>query len=328
MRAEPEQARARIAELEAQVAKTPRNSSKPQSSDGLAKPAPKSLRTKTGRRPGGQAGHPGATLRMVDDPDVRVTHEPGPCGGRGTSLAGRPVTRLERRQVFDLPELRPHVTEHQLVERECGCRTRTKATVPAIYLYSGQFLSTERTAIALALALAELVGIPLSAGTVAAMTARTAAGIDALGVLTGFTGVVVHDAWAPYDTYTYTCATHQLCVAHLLRELQAVSDTAPAGTWCWAAQAADALVALHRLTVDATTTGNPGRPEDAGSPHPGAASRRPHRDQPDLTAGHETHGRPPRPGLPARRPRSRLPAGSPTTCGSPRTTTAVTATSA
>ncbi|MCK9921368.1 transposase, partial [Frankia sp. AgPm24] len=52
-----------------------------------------------------------------------------------------------------------------------------------------------------------------------------------------------------------TSATHQLCVAHLLRELQAVSDTAPADTWCWATQAADALVALHRLTLDATTTG-------------------------------------------------------------------------
>ncbi|MCK9921396.1 IS66 family transposase, partial [Frankia sp. AgPm24] len=232
---------------------------------------------------------------MVADPDVRLAHEPGPCGGCGTQLAGRPVTRTERRQVFDLPELRPQVTEHQLLERECGCGcgTRTKATPPAgvdapvqygprvtaaaVYLYAGQFLSKDRTATALG----ELVGIPLSAGTVAAMATRAAAdltgfltalrdllagaevvgadetglrvagklhwvhcartgkytlidchpkrgtvGIDALGVLTGFTGVVVHDAWAPYDTYT--SATHQLCVAHLLRELQAVSDTAPA----------------------------------------------------------------------------------------------------
>ncbi|MCK9923451.1 DUF6444 domain-containing protein [Frankia sp. AgPm24] len=131
LRAEVEQARARIAELEAQVAKTSRHSSKPPSSDGLAKPPPKSLRTKTGRRPGGQDGHPGSTLRMVADPDERVVHEPGPCSGCGTQLADRPVTRTERRQVFDLPELRPHVTEHQLLERECGCGTRTKATAPA-----------------------------------------------------------------------------------------------------------------------------------------------------------------------------------------------------
>lgn len=310
----------RIAELEAQVAKTSRNSAKPPSSDGLAKPPPKSLRKSNGRRPGGQAGHPGSTLRMVDDPDVRLRHEPGPCGGCGTSLVGRPVARVERRQVFDLPELRPHVIEHELVERECGCGTRTRATAPdgvnapvqygprvsaaAVYLYAGQFLSKDRTATALA----ELVGIPISAGTVGAMTARAAAGldgflatvrqrlagaevigadetglrvagklhwvhvartdrytlidchpkrgtagIDALGVLSGFDGVVVHDAWAPYDTYTG--ATHQLCVAHVLRELQAVVDAAPAGTWCWAAQAADALVALHRLASDAAATG-------------------------------------------------------------------------
>ncbi len=180
----------RIAELEAQVAKTSRNSAKPPSTDGLAKPPPKALRKKTGRRPGGQGGHPGSTLRMVTDPDVRLAHEPGPCGGCGTSLAGRRVTRTERRQVFDLPELRPHVTEHQLLERECGCGTRTKATAPdgvnapvqygprvtaaAVYLYAGQFLSKDRTATALA----ELVGIPLSAGTVATMTARAAADLE------------------------------------------------------------------------------------------------------------------------------------------------------
>ncbi|MCK9879111.1 IS66 family transposase [Frankia sp. Ag45/Mut15] len=317
----------RIVELEAQVARTSRNSSKPPSSDGLAKAPPKSLRKKTGRRPGGQNGHPGSTLRMVAGPDVRLAHEPGPCGGCGTQLAGRPVTRTERRQVFDLPELRPRVTEHRLLERECGCGTRTKATAPAgvdapvqygprvtaaaVYLYGGQFLSKDRTATALA----ELVGLPISAGTVAAMAARAAAGlegfltairehlagaevlgadetglrvagrlhwvhvartgkytlidchpkrgtagIDALGVLTGFTGVVVHDAWAPYDTYTD--ATHQLCVAHVLRELQAITDSAPAGTWCWATQAADALLALHRLTVDAATIGTAIDPAD------------------------------------------------------------------
>ncbi|WP_207634217.1 IS66 family transposase [Candidatus Frankia alpina] len=308
LQADLARALARIAELEAQVAKSSRNSAKPPSSDGLAKPPPKSLRKKTGRRPGGQLGHPGSTLRMVDDPDVRLRHEPGPCGGCGASLAGRPVARVERRQVFDLPELRPQVVEHQLVERACGCGAHTRAAAPdgvnapvqygprvtaaAVYLYAGQFLSKDRTATALS----ELVGIPLSAGTVGAMTARAAAdlegfltavrglltaaevigadetglrvagklhwvhvartgkytlidchpkrgtaGIDALGVPTGFAGVVVHDTWAPYDTDT---------------------DTAPAGSWCWATQAADAIVALHRLTIDAATTGIAIDPKD------------------------------------------------------------------
>nr|WP_232295570.1 DUF6444 domain-containing protein [Parafrankia sp. EUN1f] len=86
LRAALEQARARIAELEAQVAKTSRNSGKPPSSDGLAQPPPKSSRKKTGRRQGGKPGHPGATLCLLDDPDVRLRHEAGPCSGCGSSL--------------------------------------------------------------------------------------------------------------------------------------------------------------------------------------------------------------------------------------------------
>ena len=74
-------------------------------------------------------------------------------------------------------------------------------------------------------------------------------GIDDAGVLAGFTGVAVHDAWAPYDTYLDP--DHQLCCAHALRELQAVTDAAPTGDWCWATQAADSLVAIQRLIADA-----------------------------------------------------------------------------
>jgi transposase len=55
----------------------------------------------------------------------------------------------------------------------------------------------------------------------------------------------VHDAWAPYDTYDQV--THALCNAHALRELQAVTDAAPPGRWCWATQAADALREMKRL---------------------------------------------------------------------------------
>ena len=119
-------------------------------------------------------------------PDRQVPHEPACCGGCGAGLAGRPVTGVERRQVFDLPPAGLEVTEHQLIERECSCGHRTRAAAPqgpealvqygpriaaiVIYLYIGQFLSKKRTA----QALAELFGVPLSAGTVAAVTARAA----------------------------------------------------------------------------------------------------------------------------------------------------------
>jgi len=314
------QARERIAELEARLRQTPRNSSRPPSGEGLGKPSPRSLRKKTGRKPGGQDGHQGTTLAQAARPDRELRHEPGCCGRCGAGLAGRPVTGVERRQVFDLPEAVITVTEHQLIERECGCGQRTRAAAPAgtggpvqygprvaaiiVYLYAGQFLSKDRTA----QALAELFGIPLSSGTVAALTARAAgrlggflehargqiaasavAGFDetgfrvagrlhwvhcartgkytlfmvhprrgrqamtAMGVLDSFAGVAVHDAWAPYDTYT--APEHQLCCAHALRELQAVTDAAPDGQWCWATQAAEAFTAMQALVREAATQG-------------------------------------------------------------------------
>jgi hypothetical protein len=95
---------------------------------------------------------------------------------------------VRRRQVFDVPLVTVMMTEHQLVERECGCGHSTKGTAPPgaeapvqygpriaaiiLYLYMGQFLSKERTA----QALAELFGIPLSSGTVAGLTVRAAGG--------------------------------------------------------------------------------------------------------------------------------------------------------
>ena len=80
---------------------------------------------------------------------------------------------------------------------------------------------------------------------------RGKAGMDAAGILGRFRGVAVHDAWAPYDTYLDI--THQLCCAHALRELTAVAETAPEDTWCWASQAADALVAMQTLVANAIT---------------------------------------------------------------------------
>ena len=83
---------------------------------------------------------------------------------------------------------------------------------------------------------------------------RGTKGIDDAGVLSRFRGVAVHDAWAPYDTYADI--EHQLCCAHALRELRAVVDSAPADAqWCWAGQAADALVAMQKLVSDAIAAG-------------------------------------------------------------------------
>lgn len=92
----------RIAELEARLGQTSKNSSsKPPSSDGLAKPAPRSLRKCGARKPGGQAGHPWLTLAPVAVPDEVITHEPGCCRGCGRGLGGAVEVGREHRQVFD-----------------------------------------------------------------------------------------------------------------------------------------------------------------------------------------------------------------------------------
>src|SRR3954468_17288159 len=182
---------ARMAELERQLSASSRNSSRPPSTDGLGKPAPTSLRGRSGRQPGGQPGREGRTLRQVAPPDEVVVHEPGACAGCGSTLpAEGPPVRIVRRQVFDIPQITVRVVEHQLLSRRCaGCGALTGAAGPAggtapgqygpsaaaiaVYLVMGQHLPVERTAALLA----ELFGTPMSVGTVAAWTSRAAAGL-------------------------------------------------------------------------------------------------------------------------------------------------------
>ena len=321
LKAENAMLRERVAELERRLDQNSRNSSRPPSSDGLDKPSPKSLRRKSGRKPGGQHGHRGQTLEQVADPDEVIGHEPAACAGCGGDLVGAVQAGVERRQVFDIPPVQFQVTEHQLISRTCSCGITTCPPAPErvnapvqygprvtgiiVYLYVAQLLSKKRTAAALA----ELFGLPVSGGTVASMTERVAGRLDgfleltragiagadaahfdetgfrvasrlrwvhsastgkyslltvhdkrgveamnAAGVLPAFTGIAVHDAWAPYDTYSDL--THVLCNAHVLRELQAVIDHSVEGEWCWADQTADALRAMKNLVDDAVGDGD------------------------------------------------------------------------
>ncbi len=119
-----------VADLTARLRSNSRNSSKPPSCDGLAKPAPKSLRRKSGRKPGRPKGQPGVTMELTDHPDKRVRHRPSRCGCCGKSLKGAAVTAVERRQVIDVPPVRAVTTEHQLLTLLCGCGCETKAEAP------------------------------------------------------------------------------------------------------------------------------------------------------------------------------------------------------
>ena len=187
-RVEDLQAQAR--HLQDQLAKNSRNSSKPPSTDGFQKPAPKSLREKSARPSGGQPGHAGQTLAMVEKPDRIERHQVERCERCGRSLAACPPEGVEKRQVHDLPPLRLIVTEHQAEMKRCSCGHLNKAAFPegvnapvqygsgvkaaAVYLKNYQFLPYERTC--------ELLGdffnCPMSEGTLANLIGECHARLD------------------------------------------------------------------------------------------------------------------------------------------------------
>lgn len=111
----------KIADLEARLSQNSSNSSLPPSSDGLSKkPAfPRSL----GGKRGGQKGHRGDTLKMVEQADVVIKHHVTAvtcyCGSSLADIAGQVRSK---RQVFDLPPQALVVTQHECEEKICaGC---------------------------------------------------------------------------------------------------------------------------------------------------------------------------------------------------------------
>src|SRR3989304_6075265 len=132
--------KARIEQLEARLNKDSHNSHQPPSSDGPAKrPRPRSLRQRSGKKSGGQAGHPGVTRTLVDDPDVVLPHVPTACAECGASLESVPEAGRERRQIIDIPKPRPEVTEHQAVQKACPmCQTVTAGEFPPEGAQPGQ----------------------------------------------------------------------------------------------------------------------------------------------------------------------------------------------
>jgi transposase len=123
---------AEIQRLRDQLAKNSRNSGKPPSSDGLKKARTRNLRKKTGRRSGGQKGHKGQTLKMVEQPDHVQTHQAIQCPDCATDLRSVEPCEVQRRQVFDIPPVRVEVTEHQAEVKVCPCcGKRVKGDFPS-----------------------------------------------------------------------------------------------------------------------------------------------------------------------------------------------------
>lgn len=152
----------RIQKLEDQLAKNSSNSGKPPSSDGYAQPAPRSLRKRSRRKSGGQTGHAGETLTVVEKPAHFRVHRVNGCKHCGHSLKRRKVIRHEKRQVFDVPPMKIEVTEHRAEIKDCPCCGKeTRAEFPSevnkavqygpeikaqmVYLNTEQYIPLERT---------------------------------------------------------------------------------------------------------------------------------------------------------------------------------------
>ena len=112
LRAENTVLRADNTALREQLNKKSHNSHKPPSSDGYGKkPA---LPQSKGNKSGGQLGHKGRTLKMIATPDHTIVHHALSCCCCQKTFSSSDVQKIgQKRQVFDLPEPRLIVTEHQ-----------------------------------------------------------------------------------------------------------------------------------------------------------------------------------------------------------------------
>ncbi len=151
---------ARIEVLENQKNKDSKNSSKPPSGDGFGKRT-KSLRTKSGKKSGGQKDHPGSTLEWCEEVDEVFIHPVVSCTSCGTSLELVEVVNLRCHQIQELPPIKLVVHEHQAEEKCCpNCGVMNQGKLPAfvnslvqygpglkglmVYLMEGQLLPSER----------------------------------------------------------------------------------------------------------------------------------------------------------------------------------------
>jgi transposase len=184
--------RARVQELEGRLGQNSTNSSRPPSSDPSERP-PRPPAPPSGRRRGGQRGHPPHQRSLIppEQVDRVVPHWPTHCRGCQAPLAQTAAGEPVRHQVTELPPVRAVVTEHQLQHVRCGaCGTTTCAGLPAdvpagafgprlqatVAVLSGRYRLSRREVVGVC---TDVLGVPLAVGSVDHLcqaTARALAG--------------------------------------------------------------------------------------------------------------------------------------------------------
>jgi transposase len=127
--------------LKSQLSLNSHNSSQPPSSDGFKKPIKSNRPQNSVRKAGGQPGHPGHTLEMVSNPDEVITHStPSHCWQCGTDLSFVSTCDVEKRQLFELPEIKLKITEHQSEKKVCPhCGRENHGTFPSELICPTQY---------------------------------------------------------------------------------------------------------------------------------------------------------------------------------------------
>ena len=271
--------------------KNSNNSSVPPSKDENRPKRNQSLRHKTGLKPGGQPGHKGNTLKMVEKPDIIQEHKPCYCNRCGQNINDIPFVLAGKRQVMDIPELKICVTEHQIFSRVCTCGHETTSKYPLQanapvsygnniesltgYFHARQYIPFRR----MKEFFNDVFHIPISEGGIHYLLNKLAIkaqpayemikqkllssnlgaiGADETGVKVagnkywawvwqnqdatfisitdnrgqksitenfenGFeNAILVHDCWASH--FNTPAASHQICIAHLLRDLNYLTE--------------------------------------------------------------------------------------------------------
>jgi transposase len=175
-----------VKDLQDRLAKDSHNSSLPPSSDRFVR-HPKSLRTKSEKKSGGQEGHPGTTLRFCEKPDEVIEHRVTVCSSCQQDLREVEACVTLRRQVVDIPSPHLIVQEHRAEQKQCPrCQHLTLASFPpavaapiqygpriaavAVYLSQQQLLPLERSCEVLS----DVLGVQMSEATVGELIQRTA----------------------------------------------------------------------------------------------------------------------------------------------------------